>query len=91
MAIDLTEDLIKALASPEIAAQLKSIVASAMKEARSPTSTENTLLNTEQAAQLMGMTAAAVRKAAQRGTLPCMRLGRNLRFRRDELLASVRR
>jgi hypothetical protein len=32
-----------------------------------------------------------VRKAAQRGTLPCVRLGRNLRFRRDELLASVRR
>lgn len=47
------------------------------------------LLDTEQAAQLLGKSEAAVRQAARRGRLPAEYLGRNLRFRRGALLAST--
>jgi hypothetical protein len=33
------------------------------------------------------MTAGAVRQAAYRGAIPCVRIGRRLRFRRSELVA----
>jgi excisionase family DNA binding protein len=46
------------------------------------------LLDTEQAAQLLGMSEAAVRQAARRGRLPAEYRGRSLRFRRGALLAS---
>ena len=44
------------------------------------------LVDTSEAAELLGMTVAAVRKAVERGQLPCIRIGRRLRFRRAELL-----
>ena len=47
------------------------------------------LLGTEQAAQLLGMSEAAVRQAARRGSLPAEHRGRSLRFRRGALLAST--
>ena len=45
------------------------------------------LLNVSEAATLLSMSEGAVRKAAERGQLPCVRLDRRLRFRRSELLA----
>lgn len=48
------------------------------------------LLDTEQAAELLGMSEAAVRQAARRGTLPAEYRGRRLRFRRGALLSSGR-
>ena len=48
------------------------------------------LLDTEQAAKLLGMSEAAVRQAARRGTLPAEYRGRRLRFRRGTLLSSRR-
>lgn len=45
------------------------------------------MLNTTEAAELLGMTSIAVRKAAQRGRLPAVRIGRRLRFRVGALLA----
>ena len=45
------------------------------------------LLNVQAAAKVLGMTPAAVRQAVYRGSLPALRLGRRLRFRRADLLA----
>lgn len=45
------------------------------------------LIDVAAAGELVGKTPAAVRKAAQRGVLPCRRVGRTLRFRRGDLLA----
>lgn len=47
------------------------------------------LLDTAQAAHLLGMSEAAVRQAARRGTLPAEYRGRRLRFRRGVLLAAT--
>ena len=44
------------------------------------------LVDTSEAAALLGMSVAAVRKAVERGQLPCIRIGRRLRFRRADLL-----
>jgi Helix-turn-helix domain len=44
------------------------------------------LLDVAGAADLLHMTPAAVRSAAYRGTLPCVKVGSRLRFRPSELL-----
>lgn len=43
------------------------------------------LLNVRQAATFLGITPAALRASAYRGSLPCVRVGRRLRFRASEL------
>jgi excisionase family DNA binding protein len=48
------------------------------------------LLDVAGAATLLHMTPAAVRQAVYRGSLPSLRLGRRLRFRRADLLAAPR-
>lgn len=48
------------------------------------------LLNVAQAASFLCMSPEAVRKAAARGTIPCQRIGRRLRFSRRELLKRKR-
>jgi predicted DNA-binding transcriptional regulator AlpA len=48
------------------------------------------LLEASEAAERLGMSEAALRKAAARGTVPCRRIGRRLRFRLSELLAGDR-
>ena len=45
------------------------------------------LVGAEEAARLLDMTPAAVRKAALRGSLPSRRIGRRMRFRVGDLLA----
>jgi excisionase family DNA binding protein len=45
------------------------------------------LLDTDQAADLLQMKPQAVRQAAWRGSIPSVRIGRRLRFRRSLLLA----
>lgn len=49
------------------------------------------LLSVDDAAALFGMTPGALRKAAARGSIKGIRVGRRLRFRRSELLACDRR
>lgn len=44
------------------------------------------LLPAREAAALIGLSESALRKAAQRGTIPCQRIGRRLRFRAGDLL-----
>ena len=50
------------------------------------------LLSAEQAAALLGMSPAALRRAEERGRapVPAVRLGRRLRWRRSDLIASAR-
>jgi hypothetical protein len=48
------------------------------------------LLDVPGAAALLHMTPRAVRQAVYRRTLPTLRLGRRLRFRRGDLLATPR-
>jgi excisionase family DNA binding protein len=42
-----------------------------------------------EAAERLGMTESALRKAVARGTIPCQRLGRRLRFRLSELMVEA--
>jgi excisionase family DNA binding protein len=43
------------------------------------------LLTAKQAAKLLSMTESALLVAARRGTIPCVHLGRRVRFRREDL------
>lgn len=56
-------------------------------EGRTAAPDDGQLLDTEAATTLLGMSPAAVRQAAYRGALPCVRIGRRLRFRRSQLAA----
>jgi excisionase family DNA binding protein len=69
---------------PEVVEDLRQRIAEL--ESRLTTPANDTLLDTVAAAKLLAMTPAAVRQAAYRGTIPCVRVGRRLRFRRAELL-----
>jgi excisionase family DNA binding protein len=89
--IDLTQELVRALASQEVTERIREIVREAVREPRTGNEVGESLLDTKKAAELLSMTPAAVRKAAERGTIPCVRLGRKLLFRRDELIAATRR
>lgn len=55
-----------------------------LAEAEAATEAEP-LLDTEAAAKLLGLTPSALRMAVYRGTIPCVRVGRRLRFRASEL------
>jgi hypothetical protein len=84
--IDLTADLTAWLGTPEVRVLLKSIIAEAVRdELRS--ALEDELLDVERAAQVLGMSAGALRKAVERGQVSCERIGSRLRFRRLDLLA----
>lgn len=48
---------------------------------------EADLLDVDGAAKLLGRTPAAIRQAVHRGQLPCVRIGRVVRFSRAALLA----
>lgn len=51
-----------------------------------PSSEPEQLLTAVEAAKLLSLSVAAIRQAAYRGTIPCVRVGRRLRFKRSELL-----
>ena len=53
---------------------------------RSKTTRTGGLLDVPAAATLLHMTPAALRQAVHRGTIPAIRIGRRLRFRREDLL-----
>jgi len=52
---------------------------------------DDELLDVESAAELLDMTEGALRKAVERGQVPCQRVGSRLRFRRMALLAGHQR
>lgn len=86
MLLDLEKELATALSSPAVQSALEDIVRRVVRDELSRTTVGNALVDVEQAAELLSMTPASVRKAAQRGTIPCIRIGRRVRFRRHELL-----
>ncbi len=88
-ATDALVELVRAaLRDPAVRADILELVSSAAPV--NDTATEP-LLDAVEAAKILGMTPPAVRAAAYRETLPCVRVGRLLRFRRSELLAATRR
>lgn len=48
------------------------------------------LLGVPDAARMLDLSEAAVRKRAARGGIACVRLGRSLRFRKADLIAEIR-
>jgi excisionase family DNA binding protein len=81
----------EALKDPSIGAEIKAIAfdgreskVMALADAIEPP------IDAREAAKVLGMSAPAVRGAVFRGTLPSIHVGRLLRFRRNDLLASVR-
>ena len=83
--IDLTTELTAWLRSTDARTLMKEIVAEAVQtEIRS--ALEDELIDVEGAAAILAMTEGALRKAVERGQVPCQRVGTRLRFRRSDLL-----
>lgn len=73
------------LRSTDARTLMKEIVAEAVQtEIRS--ALEDELIDVERAAAMLDMTEGALRKAVERGQVPCQRVGNRLRFRRMDLL-----
>jgi len=88
--IDLTAELTAWLRSIDARTVMKEIVAEAVQsEIRSALEAE--LLDVERAATVLGTSEGALRKAVERGQVPCQRVGKRLRFRRMDLLSGVQR
>jgi hypothetical protein len=78
-------DLETLAALPEEVAKLRARVAE-LEARATQTADDGSLLNAKDAAALLQMTTVALRQAAYRGAIPCVRIGRRLRFRRSELM-----
>jgi len=88
--IDLTSELTAWLRSTDTRNLMREIVAEAIQtEIR--TALDDELLDVEGAAELLDMTEGALRKAVERGQVPCQRVGSRLRFRRMDLLGGSQR
>lgn len=74
-------DLDALLALPARVAELEAQI-QAMRDAEP-------LIGAETAARLLDMKPSALRKAAYRGTIPCVRVGRLLRFKASDLARRV--
>jgi len=84
--IDLTTELTAWLRSTDARTLMKEIVAEAVQtELRS--ALEDELIDVEGAAAVLDMTEGALRKAVERGQIPCQRVGSRIRFRRMDLLS----
>jgi len=93
MPIDLAKELRTAVADlvPELEDRLRRAVREEVHRA-SRAGDPDELLDANHAAKLLGLTAAALRRAAERGqgVVPCVRgLGRRLRWRRGDILALI--
>jgi excisionase family DNA binding protein len=89
--LDLEKELAAALCAPNVIAALGELVRRVVREELERAGMGDDILDVPRAARLLGMTSSAVSKAAWRGTLPCIRIGRRVRFRRSELIAGGRR
>jgi len=78
-----------ALRDPSIRDEIKAIV-STDQGSTAVTAENEPLIDAHAAGKLLGMSPAAVRAAAFRGTLPSHHIGRLLRFRSSELLPGRR-
>ena len=86
MMLDLKPVVLEALRSPEGRDLIRRLVTEMQPADERP----GDLVDAKEAARLLGMTAAAVRQAARRGTFSPVYLGRRVRFRLADLLALSR-
>lgn len=83
--MDLKPELSAWFLSAEVQDQLKKLMSEAVGAKLSEV-LDSEVLTAAEAATFLSMTEGAVRKAAERGQIPCFRIGRRLRFRRSDLL-----
>ena len=80
--IDFVSELVVALRSAPVQATMREMITEVVRvELEASLVEPDRLVDVDHAAEILGMTKDAVRKAAYRGTLPCQRVGRRLRFR----------
>jgi ABC-type nitrate/sulfonate/bicarbonate transport system substrate-binding protein len=82
LTIDVVAAIKEALRESDVRDQIRAIV---LEVSPPPANDVDDLLDARAAASFLGMTPAALRMAVYRGTIPCLRVGRRLRFRRSEL------
>jgi len=83
--VDLSSSLAAWFASKDTQEHISRLLREALK-AELAELLDGELLDVSQAAKLLSMTPGAVRKAVGRGSIPCVRIGRRLRFHRSTLL-----
>jgi excisionase family DNA binding protein len=81
--IDILAAVKEALRDPVVRDQIRAIV---VECGPAPANDTEHLLDAAAAAEVLGMTKSALRMAVYRGTIPCVRVGRRLRFRLSELV-----
>jgi excisionase family DNA binding protein len=79
----------RVLSDPRIVASVLHEIRTIVREEIAKASFADRLMDATEAAERLGMTEAALRKAAARGTIPCLHLGRRLRFRLSELMGEA--
>jgi hypothetical protein len=77
------------LSDPRIVASFLHEIRTIVREEIAKASFADRLIGAAEAAERLGMTEAAVRKAAARGAVPCQRIGRSLRFRLSALMVEA--
>lgn len=83
--IDFAAELTAWLRSPDARGLMTEIIAEAIQtEIRG--ALEDELIDVARAAEMLDMSEGALRKAVERGQVPCQRVGKRLRFRRTDLL-----
>ena len=89
--VALDKDLAAAFASPDVQRLLEEIIRRVVRHELQSSPQLDELVTAAQAAKLLGISKSAVWKAAERGSLPAVRHGRRVFFRRGDLLASAGR
>ena len=84
LTIDIVAAVKEALHDVAIRDQIRAIV---MEYTPKPANDVEDLLDARAAAAFLSMTPAALRMAVYRGSIPCVRIGRRLRFRRADLMS----
>ena len=79
----------RVLANPHLLAVILDEIRSIVREEIAGAPFADHLLDAAEAAERIGMSEAALRKAVARGTVSCHRLGRRLRFRLSELMVEA--
>jgi excisionase family DNA binding protein len=83
LTIDILAAVKEALRDATVREQIRAIV---LECAPAPANDVDDLLDARAAAGYLRMSTAALRMAVYRGTIPCIRVGRRLRFRRADLV-----